>query len=209
MNTSDSMLLRSSGRDRYKLIWFDLETTGLNPFKDEVIEVAALNNEGLTYESLSKPKRRITPFITKITNITNEMVENSPNEETVIRKFVEFIKNNNVDKKAIYLIGHNIHSFDLPFIKAKCAKYKIKFPKIYALDTLRMSQYILNERYNKLETLCELFGVDNQNAHRALSDVWATYTIYTIYCNLCKFFKRDTKKSTPNHIYHLTSVLFT
>jgi DNA polymerase III epsilon subunit-like protein len=201
MKKIDSMLLRSSGRDRYKLVWFDLETTGLNPFKDEVIEVAALNNEGLTYETLSKPEKRITPFITKITNITNEMVENSPNEETVIKNFVDFIKGNNPDKKAIYLIGHNIHSFDLPFIKAKCAKYKI-----YALDTLRMSQYILNERYNKLETLCELFGVDNQNAHRALSDVWATYTIY---CNLCKFFKRDTKKSTPNHIYHLTSVLFT
>ena len=206
MKKINSMLLRSSGRDRYKLVWFDLETTGLNPFKDEVIEVAALDNEGLTYESLSRPERRITPFITKITNITNEMVENSPNEETVIKNFVDFIKNNNPDRKAIYLIGHNIHSFDLPFIKAKCAKYKIKFPKIYALDTLRMSQYILNERYNKLETLCELFGVDNQNAHRALSDVWATYTIY---CNLCKFFKRDTKKSTPNHIYHLTSVLFT
>ena len=73
MKKIDSMLLRSSGRDRYKLVWFDLETTGLNPFKDEVIEVAALNNEGLTYESLSKPEKRITPFITKITNITNEI----------------------------------------------------------------------------------------------------------------------------------------
>jgi DNA polymerase III epsilon subunit family exonuclease len=205
MNNKD-MLLRSSGRNKYRQFWFDLETTGLNPFKDEIIEVAVLNSDGETYESLAKPKKRITPFITKITNITNEMVEDKPDEKTVISEFVDFIKANNPDRKAIYLIGHNIHGFDMAFIKAKCAKYKIKFPKVYAMDTLRMAQYILNERYNKLETLCELFGIDNQNAHRAMSDVWATYTIY---CNLCKFFKRDTKKSTPNHIYHLTSVLFT
>ena len=68
------MLLRSSGIDRYNMIWFDLETTGFNPFKNEIIELAALNNKSETYESFSKPEKRITPFITKITNITNEMV---------------------------------------------------------------------------------------------------------------------------------------
>tara|TARA_B110000977_G_scaffold188737_1_gene257358 strand:+ start:1223 stop:1840 length:618 start_codon:yes stop_codon:yes gene_type:complete len=205
MNNND-MLLRSSGIDRYNMIWFDLETTGFNPFKNEIIEIAALNNKSETYESFSKPEKRITPFITKITNITNDMVEEAPDEKTVIRQFIDFIKGDDNDKRTTYIIGHNIHSFDLPFIKAKCAKYKIKFPKVYALDTMRMSQYILNEFSHKLETLCDLFGVDNKNAHRAMSDVWATYTIY---CNLCKFFQRDTKKSTPNHIYHLTSVLFT
>lgn len=205
MNTKE-MLLRSSGRDKYRLNWFDLETTGLNPFKDEIIEIAVLNNEGETYESLAKPNKRITPFISNITHITNDMVEEAPTEEDVLFDFVEFIKGDNSDKKPIYLIGHNIHGFDLAFIKAKCAKYKIKFPKIYALDTMRMSQFVLNERSHKLETLCDLMGIDNKNAHRAMSDVWATYTVY---CNLCKFFKRDTKKSTPNHIYHLTSVIFT
>tara|TARA_B100001540_G_C15768487_1_gene625156 strand:- start:685 stop:1302 length:618 start_codon:yes stop_codon:yes gene_type:complete len=205
MNTKE-MLLRSSGRNKSRLNWFDLETTGLNPFKDEIIEVAVLNNDGNKYDSLVKPKKRITPFITNITHITNEMVEEQPDEETVLKKFVEFIKANNPEKHPIYLIGHNIHGFDMPFIKAKCAKYKIKFPKVYALDTMRMSQYVLNERSHRLEWLCELFGIDNKNAHRAMSDVYATQTVY---CNLCKFFKRDTKKSTPNHIYHITSVLFT
>ena len=73
MNTKE-MLLRSSGRDKYRLNWFDLETTGLNPFKDEIIEIAVLNNEGETYESLAKPNKRITPFISNITHITNDMV---------------------------------------------------------------------------------------------------------------------------------------
>jgi len=94
MNTKE-MLLRSSGRNKSRLNWFDLETTGLNPFKDEIIEVAVLNNDGNKYSSLVKPKKRITPFITNITSITNDMVEEQPDEETILKRFVEFIKADN------------------------------------------------------------------------------------------------------------------
>jgi DNA polymerase III epsilon subunit family exonuclease len=199
------MLLRSSGRDKYRLVWFDLETTGFNPFKDEIIELACLDNEGGVYESLIKPVKRIRPKITEITSITNEMVEDQRPCVDILREFVEFIKGDVSETRSIYLIGHNIHSFDMPFVKAKCAEFNIKFPNVYLIDTMRMSQYILDEYSHNLAHLCQLFGIDNQNAHRALSDVYATQVVY---CNLCHFFKRAGIKDSPNRIYNATSVLF-
>lgn len=199
------MLLRSSGRNKYRLIWFDLETTGFNPFKDEIIELACLDNDGKVYESLIKPNKRIRPKITEITSITNEMVNDQRPCIDVLREFVDFIKGDKDETKVTYLIGHNIHSFDMPFVKAKCVEHNIKFPNVYLIDTMRMSQYILDEYCHNLNHLCTLFGIDNLNAHRALSDVYATQVVY---CNLCQFFKRDGIKDTPNQIYNTTSVLF-
>tara|TARA_B100000575_G_C23087622_1_gene626871 strand:- start:833 stop:1438 length:606 start_codon:yes stop_codon:yes gene_type:complete len=201
------MFLRSCGREKYKLVWFDIETTGFNPFKNEIIEIAAIDNNGDTFEKLIQPNKSIPKKITEITNITNEMVRDKEDIETVMQQFVSFIKGTENNQRPIYLIGHNIHSFDMPFVKAKCNQFNIKLPNIYLLDTLRMSQYILTDQWShSLESLCNLFGVDNNNAHRAMSDVYATQIIY---CNLCSLFKREIKKSDPNTLYYKTSVLFT
>ena len=114
--TDNKMLLRSSGRNKYRLVWFDLETTGFNPFKDDIIELACLDGEGNVYESLIKPTKPIRPKITEITSITNEMVKDKPCCKDVLHEFVEFIKGPDTDSRVTYLIGHNIHSFDMPFV---------------------------------------------------------------------------------------------
>jgi DNA polymerase III epsilon subunit-like protein len=201
------MFLRSCGREKYRLVWFDLETTGFNPFKNEIIEIAAVDNLGNTFEQLVKPIKPIPKKITEITKITNEMVQDKADAKTAIELFVEFIRGKNTNTHPIYLIGHNSHSFDMPFVKAKCNEYNIKLPNVYQLDTMRMSQFILTDQWShSLASLCSLFGIDNKNAHRAMSDVYATQIIY---CNLCLLFKREFQKSDPNTLYYKTSVLFT
>ena len=70
------MFLRSCGREKYRLVWFDIETTGFNPFKNEIIEIAAVDNAGNKFEELIKPSKFIPKKITEITNISNEMVIN-------------------------------------------------------------------------------------------------------------------------------------
>lgn len=201
------MFLRSCGREKYRLVWFDIETTGFNPFKNEIIEIAAVDNAGNKFEELIRPSKFIPKKITEITNISNEMVMNKKSIKEVMEIFVDFIKGNEISNKPVYIIGHNIHSFDMPFIKAKCAEFNIKFPNVYQLDTMRMSQFILKDQWShNLNSLCSLFGIDNKNAHRALSDVYATQIVY---CNLCLLFKRDFQKSDPNTLYYKTSVLFT
>tara|TARA_B100001989_G_C24491705_1_gene439932 strand:+ start:100 stop:705 length:606 start_codon:yes stop_codon:yes gene_type:complete len=201
------MFLRSCGREKYRLVWFDIETTGFNPFKNEIIEIAAVDNAGNKFEELIRPSKFIPKKITEITNISNEMVINKKSVKEVLENFIHFVKGNETNNKPVYIIGHNIHSFDMPFIKAKCAEFNIRFPNVYQLDTMRMSQFILKDQWShNLNALCSLFGIANKNAHRALSDVYATQIVY---CNLCLLFKRDFQKSDPNTLYYKTSVLFT
>ena len=200
------MFLRSCGRAKERLVWFDIETTGFNPFKNEIIELAAVDNYGNEFNELICPKSSISKKITEITGITREMVKDKETIETIMSKFIEFlsVKDSGL---TTYLIGHNSHSFDVPFIKAKCSELNIKFPNVIHLDTMRMAQYIMDDQWShNLATLCNEFNISNTNAHRALSDVYATQVLY---CNLCLLFKRKFKKCSPNLIYYKTSVLFT
>ena len=181
------MFLRNSSNINYRIIWFDIETTGFNIFQNSIIEIAAIDNQGRKFEKLISYDKFLPKKITEITGITNEMLDNQPNIKSVLNEFVDFIKSTENPNKTIYMIGHNANAFDIPFVKAQCAKYEIKFPKVNSIDTMRMSQYILIDQYShSLAALCELFGVNNSNAHRAMSDVYATQVIYN---NLSLLFK--------------------
>lgn len=195
------MYLRSSGRINYRLIWFDLETTGFNPFKNNIIEIAALDNEGNSFETLTNNDGKpVSKKISEITNIRTDMLVGKPDIKSSVLNFVNFIKPKD---KPVYLIGHNIQCFDLPFIRAHCKRYEIRLPKFYVLDTLRMSQLVLNEYRNNLQSLCKLFGIDNLNAHRAMSDAQATMRIYKY---LLEFFRKEYGNSSPNFIRHKTDI---
>ena len=68
---------------------------------------------------------------------------------------------------------------------------------------MRMSQLLLEEQYSHgLNALCSLFGVNNESAHRAYSDVGSTRIIFN---HLCLLFKRKYKRCSPNMIYNHTS----
>ena len=79
--------------DSYIII--DIETTGLDPIYDEIIEITALkvNQDKIvdTFTTLIKPTKPINPFITELTGITNDMVENSPSITDVLPIFLTFI----------------------------------------------------------------------------------------------------------------------
>ena len=92
---------------------FDLETTGLSPTADEIIELSAIkvkNQKAVqTFSTLVKPSRPIPSGATAINGITNQMVANSPSICEAVKNFLDFIGNE-------VLVGHNIHSFDLNFM---------------------------------------------------------------------------------------------
>lgn len=197
------MLTRASSNNTTRLIWFDIETTGFNIFKDSIIEIAAIDDNDTKFSSLISYNKPLPAKITQITNITNEMLEDKPLLEDVLTDFCKYIKGD-VSKpySTTYLIGHNAHAFDLPFIKAQCSKYSIKFPRVVTLDTMRMSQLLLDDQYShSLKTLCSLFSVNNEQAHRAMSDVGSTRIIFN---NLCLLFKRKFQRCSPNMIYNKT-----
>tara|TARA_B110000208_G_scaffold189860_1_gene252369 strand:+ start:2524 stop:3123 length:600 start_codon:yes stop_codon:yes gene_type:complete len=195
------MRLRSSSRKKIRCIWIDLETTGFNIFHDNIIEIAALDDELNEFSHLISSTKKIPKKVVEITHITNEMLVDKPPITEIMPKLIEFITNS--PEKSVYLIGHNIYGFDMPFLLAQCKKYNMVFPKnIKVIDTMRMSQYILPTEYShSLGYLCRLFNVDNVNAHRALSDVYATKIIYN---NLCMIIRGTHPQAKEREILKLT-----
>ena len=76
----------------------DIETTGLSPLEDEIIELSALkvrdNKVVKEFSSLINPNKEISDFISSLTGITQSMVQNAPDIKTVLPLFIDFIGNN-------------------------------------------------------------------------------------------------------------------
>lgn len=155
---------------------FDLETTGLNVETDYIIEIGALKvRNGKVAErfiEFLKPEQPISPIITNITGITNEMVANARDTKSIIRDFLEFCGND-------VLIGHNI-MFDYKFTKKYASQYGFPFEK-KGIDTLKIARQVHKDLESKsLGALCEYYHIVNQAAHRAYHDALATAKIYHI-----------------------------
>lgn len=94
---------------------FDTETTGLDPGVEYLTEIGAVlvrNGEVVAeFDTFVKPGKPITPKITELTGITNEMVEDAPSEAEALQKFLDFAGGR-------ILVAHNGHSFDMRFMRA-------------------------------------------------------------------------------------------
>lgn len=155
---------------------FDLETTGMKPGVNKILEIGAVkivNNEieGV-FNTLINPEQFIPYYITNITHITNDMVENKAPIEEILPKFVNFIGD-------LPLIAHNAR-FDMSFLISNAKKQHI-FLNNPVLDTLYLSR-----KYNKecdkhnLAYLTNYFNITLDNAHRAYFDALATNQVYKL-----------------------------
>lgn len=164
--------LRMIFPNNYCLI--DIETTGLDPQIDEIIELSAIRIRNNiitdTFEQLIKPSEPIDSFITNLTGITNEMVAHMPSINDVLPSFIDFIGND-------LIVGHNVR-FDINFIYDTCANIgKPEFKNDYC-DTMRIARKVLSElKHHRLKDLVQYYGILNKNAHRALSDCTATFEV--------------------------------
>ena len=157
---------------------FDLETTGLSPFKDEIIEIGAVrvDKDGKiieTFTTLVKPSKPVSEFIQNLTGITNEMLEDAPSIYTALPRFTDFAGDN-------VLVGHNV-TFDIAFVQKKAKIYKeINFLNAY-IDTLSLAKKVYpNLKSYKLQDLIKEFDLKTYAAHRALADVVATQQLYEL-----------------------------
>jgi|GEM_PF-494694 len=159
--------------DDYVVI--DIETTGLSPKINEILELSAIkiNNNKINniYSTLVKPNIEITSKITSINGITNEMVESAPKINDVLLTYLNFIGDS-------ILLGHNV-IFDIDFINHYSLEcYNKPFVNDY-IDTLTLSRNILPELKNhKLGTLANHFKIKTEGEHRGLADCKTTFNIY-------------------------------
>lgn len=160
-----------------KYVVFDIETTGLDTRNDRIVEIGAVKVEdGIVLEEfdmLMNPGVPIPPRVSEINNIYDDMVVNAEYPGVVLTKFHNFIKD--VD----YLVGHNAKRFDYPFLESEFDRNFIRFEPFKVKDTVWVARSKLKGlRSYSLAALCRVFNITNENAHRALSDVYATHKVY-------------------------------
>lgn len=174
------MIQRNKGKrlSRYAAdyVVFDLETTGINPESDAIIEVSAIKvkNHEITEEfsTLVNPGRHIPRQATAVNGITDEMVADAPAVKKAMEDFLSFIGSS-------ILVGHNIHTFDINFAYDAVLTFWGRDLKNDYVDTLYMARRYLPElSHYKLVDVAAYFGLETDGAHRALFDCMMNQRCY-------------------------------
>ncbi len=148
-------------------IAFDFETTGLDPQKDRIIEIAAIRfvdgEPADRFVTLLNPGFSISETIIDITGITNAMVANMPEEDEIIGEFLEFLGEEP-------LVAHNI-SFDISFLNLLRERHEKPQVEHRLYDTLQLARtFLFDQPAFNLGSISEYYGLSAEGAHRAESD---------------------------------------
>ncbi len=157
---------------------FDLETTGLFPEFDEIIEFGAIKcKEGKIIDKVDffiKPSNPLSSFTQSLTGIKNSDVENAISQKEGIIKILEWIGH-------YPLIAHNAIDFDFNFIVKKSEQFSLPIPKNMVIDTLHISRGLFPEfKSHTLGKMCAKFSIDYDevSAHRADYDAEVLFHLW-------------------------------
>lgn len=161
--------------DETEYVVFDTETTGLNAREDTLIEIAAVRMKGKnivgSYATLIDPKRGLSPKITELTGITEDMLVGQPELEEALISFGEFAD-------GAVLVAHNAE-FDVGFLAQCRARVGLPVWRPPVIDTLALARSLYpGEKNYRLKTLTQKFSVELVNHHRALADAEATGKVF-------------------------------
>ncbi|RCK78525.1 MAG: DNA polymerase III epsilon subunit [Candidatus Ozemobacter sibiricus] len=146
----------------------DLETTGIEPSTSAITEVAMVTagpGPEEIFDTLIDPQQPIPPEVVKLTGITDEMVRGKPTLREVMPIIVSILEGS-------IFVSHNV-PFDWGFLDLASREYLGKPLRMHSLCTLRLARRYLNLPANKLAMVARSFGLDLQEAHRALADTQA------------------------------------
>ncbi len=158
-------------------IFFDTETTGVRPETDRIIELAAFDpKRDKTFVQLINPKMAIPADATAVHQITDAMVQSAPSFSQVAQEFVAFCEGE------IILIGHNSDAFDIPFLRAEFTRNGMALPTHWLfVDSLKWARkYRRDLPRHALQYLRQMYGIQPNQAHRALNDVMMLHQIFQI-----------------------------
>ncbi|MES2744810.1 MAG: 3'-5' exonuclease [Bdellovibrionota bacterium] len=159
----------------FPVVIFDFETTGLDVYRDRIIEIGAIKYENGRrvgdFSFLIDPEIPLPEIITKITGITDAMLEGQRKIEGVLPEFLQFI-----DK--CVLVAHNAE-FDLNFLRSVASRqgYQIEYP---CFCTLKMARLLLPDLESKnLDTLAKHYELSFAARHRSIGDCEVTGSVLT------------------------------
>ena len=168
---------RKSTNDLSDYVVVDIETTGTNDATDQIIEIGAIavedGNAAAKFSVLLKIDVPLPKGIVELTGITDEMLQGQGKDA---KEALEGLKEFCGDKE---LVGHNLASFDMKFLRRAFSKSNLEMMKNKVTDTLRMSRRKIDdcEDYG-LADLAKYFKIEYGNLHRALDDCLLTYKVF-------------------------------
>lgn len=153
-----------------RFIAFDLETTGILPGVDQIVEIGAVRFIGpyveAVFSTLVNPQRPIPEEASRVNGISDDMVQGKPTIESLLQPFAEFCGDD-------ILVAHNA-AFDTQFLTADIKKFESPAPKGTIVDTYSMAKKVFPGLPNyKLGTLVQHLKIESTQFHRAEED--ATY----------------------------------
>lgn len=157
------------------LVIFDLETTGFSPYKNEIIQIAAVrvrDGQVLTaktdrFETFVRPSKPIPWFISNLTGIWQDDTGDAPAAEDALRAFSQFVGD-------ATLVAHNGTRFDIPFIREACNRSQVPVREVPFFDSLTLSRRLwTGENAHGLDAVKERLGVSTpeHQRHDARADV--------------------------------------
>lgn len=181
------------------IVWFDLETTGLDKYNDKIIEIAMVKFDEKTFKIIETfncfvdPEMEIPEIISNITNIFDGDVKWAPKISELKQEILDFIWNSP-------LLWHNV-DFDIDFF----VNNWINIKENLKIDTFFLANFLtFNNSSLNLEMLCNHYKIWFKWAHRAINDVNATIKLFekqiTHFSKLSK-----NKKELLYYIFNLSS----
>lgn len=159
---------------------FDVETTGMSPERDRIIQIGAvrIDRDGFIsrFNTFINPGRSIPPALVSVHHITDAMVQNAPVFARAGREFLDFANGST-------LVAHNAR-FDLGFLQESLARTGLPLWQGRTLDTLRLLKTthpgLPSYKLQSLRAIFQLDSSDDMQAHRADSDVEWTLQLLEI-----------------------------
>jgi len=150
----------------------DLETSGIDPKRNDIIEVAMIRYENGKevdrYDDLIKIDYKLSEIITIITGITDRDLEEDGKESGYVFSKIEKML------EGAYIVGHNIN-FDIGFLRENYVEMDI----LGYIDTIPLAQILMPEHASySLESLSDDLNISHENSHRAMADVEATLDLF-------------------------------
>ena len=156
----------------FRVLGFDLETTGFNPRQDRVVQFALVGSDSdgsqLSMQSLVNPGCRIPVESSKVHGIFDENVRDAAGFGAHLDSICEMMEGS-------IIVGHNVIAFDWRFLEMECIRIGREVPSPLALvDTLELARTLGIPGGHRLGVLCERFGISLERSHSADADAGAT-----------------------------------
>ncbi len=156
----------------YRVLGFDLETTGFNPRSDRVVQFALVGSDvdgsHINLQSLVNPGISIPEETVRVHGITNDDVRGQGGFGDHIAEMASLMEGS-------IIVGHNIINFDWRFVNMECMRIGVEVPRPHAIiDTLLIARRFAIPGSHRLGRLCNRFNIRLDRSHRADTDAGAT-----------------------------------